>query len=83
MKSLSIPFFVCFLSLFSASFGQTGKISGIISEGASNQTVSGAKIEVKSKSSGNVIKRLLSESNGSYLVSDLAYGDYQIGRAHV
>ena len=77
MKSLSIPFFVCFLSLFSASFGQTGKISGIISEGASNQTVSGAKIEVKSKSSGNVIKRLLSESNGSYLVSDLAYGEYR------
>jgi len=74
MKSLSIPFFVCFLSISSASFGQTGKISGIISEGSSNQTVSGAKIEVKSKSSGNVIKRLLSESNGSYLVSDLAYG---------
>jgi hypothetical protein len=59
-------------------FAQTGQVSGVIAEGASGQTVGGAKIEVKSRNTGNIVNRLLSESNGSYSVQNLPYGDYRI-----
>ncbi len=59
-------------------FAQTGQVSGVIAEGASGQTVGGAKIEVKSRNTGTVVNRLLSESNGSYSVKNVPYGDYRI-----
>jgi hypothetical protein len=59
-------------------FAQTGQVSGVIAEGASGQTVGGAKIEVKSRNTGTVVNRLLSEGNGSYSIQNLPYGDYRI-----
>ena len=73
-----------FLSLFlgiicSITYGQTAKarITGIITEGSSSQTVSGAKIELKSLTTGAVVNRLLSESNGSYEIKDVPFGNYR------
>jgi iron complex outermembrane recepter protein len=73
-------FFSFFIgALCSISYGQTGKarVTGTITEGSSSQTVSGAKIELKSLSSGTVVNRVLSESNGSYEIKDVPYGNYR------
>ncbi|NBO62198.1 MAG: carboxypeptidase-like regulatory domain-containing protein, partial [Flavobacteriia bacterium] len=64
--------------LGSLVFAQKGQISGVVSEGSSGQTVGGAKIEVKSNTTGTVVNRTLTESNGSYAVKDLPYGDYRL-----
>ena len=73
-------FFSLFLGIIcSITYGQTAKarITGIITEGSSSQTVSGAKIELKSLTTGAVVNRLLSESNGSYEIKDVPFGNYR------
>lgn len=71
-------FTVIGIAFSSLVFAQKGQISGVVSEGSSGQTVGGAKIEVKSRNTGTVVNRLLSESNGSYSVQNVPYGDYRI-----
>ena len=63
----------------SFSFGQTAKarIRGTITEGSSSQTVSGAKIELKSLNTGAVAGRALSESNGAFEFRDVPFGNYR------
>ncbi|MBM3164039.1 MAG: TonB-dependent receptor [Bacteroidetes bacterium] len=71
-----ILLFAC--SLCPIWFAQQGQVSGIISEGATGQSVGGAKIEVKLRTSGAVVNRLLSEINGFYSIQNLPFGDYRI-----
>lgn len=70
-------FFFSLLVFCSYAFAQQGQVSGVVSEGSSGQKVGGAKIEVKSKTSGNVVQRKLSEMNGSFQFKDLPYGEYR------
>jgi len=75
MKHLSLVYYLVGLAFL--SYGQNGRVSGMVTEGTSNQVVSGAKIEVKSKTTGAVVNRVLSESNGSFQLTALPYGDYR------
>jgi len=75
MKHLSLVYYLVGLAFL--SYGQSGRVSGMVTEGTSNQVVSGAKIEVKSKTTGAVVNRVLSESNGSFQLTALPYGDYR------
>lgn len=59
-------------------FGQSSNVSGTLTESASGQVVSGAKIEIKSKTLGTVTARLVSGSDGTFNVKGLAYDEYRI-----
>ena len=75
MKSLLFLFLVFCAEL---SFGQTsGKITGEVSENATNQLLSGAKITLYNNK-GVVMKRAMSNSQGIYEMTDVTYGDYSI-----
>ncbi len=75
MKSLLFLFIVFCAEL---SFGQTsGKITGEVSENATNQLLSGAKITLYNNK-GVVMKRAMSNSQGIYEMTDVTYGDYSI-----
>ena len=67
----------CFVFSIAISQAQNAKVSGIVTENASSQVVSGAKVELKSKTNGGYVKRVLSESNGKFEFSDVPYGDYR------
>jgi len=69
MKHLSLVYYLVGLAFL--SYGQNGRVSGMVTEGSSNQVVSGAKIEVKSKTTGAVVNRVLTESNGSFQLTSL------------
>ncbi|NBN98101.1 MAG: TonB-dependent receptor, partial [Flavobacteriia bacterium] len=75
---MRLPFILTIVLFGHSLLAQKGQLSGVISEGASGQTVGGAKIEVKSRNTGAVVNRMLSENNGSYTVQNLPYGDYRI-----
>ena len=60
------------------SQAQKGLISGKITEGSSGQVVSGAKIEVRSKSNYSFVSKILSESDGSFVAKDLPFDDYRV-----
>ena len=60
------------------SFGQTfAKITGEVSENATNQLLSGAKITLYN-ASGSVVERALSNSQGIYEMPNVSYGAYTI-----
>jgi len=60
------------------SFGQTSaKITGEVSENATNQLISGAKITLYNNK-GVVVKRALTNSQGIYEMTDVNFGDYSI-----
>ena len=75
---MRLPFILTIVLFGHSLLAQKGQLTGVISEGASGQTVGGAKIEVKSRNTGAVVHRMLSENNGSYTVQNLPYGDYRI-----
>lgn len=60
------------------SFAQNAKISGVISESASGQIVSGAKVEIKSRSQSSSIKRVITDANGKYEFLEIPFGEYRI-----
>lgn len=60
------------------SQAQKGQIVGKITEGSSGQVVTGAKVEVRSKSNTSFISRIKSESDGSFVAKELPYGDYRV-----
>jgi len=75
MKSLLFLFLVFYAEL---SFGQSGaKITGEVSENATNQLLSGAKITLYDRQ-GVVRKRAMTNSQGIYEITDVTYGNYSI-----
>ncbi|MFZ9586370.1 MAG: TonB-dependent receptor [Crocinitomicaceae bacterium] len=59
-------------------YAQTSaKITGEISENATNQLLSGAKITLYD-TKGSVVKRAISNSQGIYEMTDVSFGDYSI-----
>ena len=75
MKYFILILFACFAEW---SFSQaTGKITGEVSENATNQLLSGAKI-ILYNNKGVVMKRAMSNSQGIYEMTDVTYGDYSI-----
>ena len=75
MKSLLFLFLVFCAEL---SFGQTsGKITGEVSENATNQLLSGAKITLYN-AKGVVMKRAMTNAQGIYEMTDVTYGDYSM-----
>ena len=73
MKSLLFLFLVFCAEL---SFGQTsGKITGEVSENATNQLLSGSKITLYN-AKGAVMKRAMTNAQGIYEMTDVTYGDY-------
>ena len=67
----------CFVFSIAIAQAQNAKVSGIVTENASSQVVSGAKVELKSKTNGSFVKRALSESNGKFEFTEVPYGDYR------
>jgi iron complex outermembrane receptor protein len=75
MKYLILILFACFAEW---SFSQvSAKIVGEVSENATNQLLSGAKITLYNDK-GVVMKRAMSNSQGIYEMTDVTYGDYSI-----
>jgi iron complex outermembrane recepter protein len=75
MKYFILILFACFAEW---SFSQsTAKITGEVSENATNQLLSGAKITLYTDK-GVVVKRAMSNSQGIYEMTDVTYGDYSI-----
>jgi hypothetical protein len=75
MKYFILILFACFAEW---SFSQaTGKITGEVSENATNQLLGGAKITLYNNE-GVVMKRAMSNSQGIYEMTDVTYGDYSI-----
>jgi hypothetical protein len=75
MKYFLPILFACFAEL---SFSQSSsKITGEVSENATNQLLSGAKITLYNNN-GIVVKRAMSNSQGIYEMTDVTYGDYSI-----
>ena len=75
MKYLVLLLVVCSIEW---SFGQTtAKITGEVSENATNQLLSGAKITLTT-GKGVVLKRAISNSQGIYEMTDVSYGTYTI-----
>lgn len=75
MKYFILILFACFAEW---SFSQvSAKIVGEVSENATNQLLSGAKITLYNDK-GVVMKRAMSNSQGIYEMTDVTYGDYSI-----
>ena len=75
MKYFILILFACFAEW---SFSQaSAKIAGEVSENATNQLLSGAKITLYNDK-GVVMKRAMSNSQGIYEMTDVTYGDYSI-----
>ena len=75
MKYFILILFACLAEL---SFSQgTAKITGEVSENATNQLLSGAKITLYNNK-GIVMKRALTNSQGIYEMTEVTYGDYSI-----
>ena len=75
MKYFILILFACFAEW---SFSQaTAKITGEVSENATNQLLGGAKITLYNNK-GVVMKRAMSNSQGIYEMTDVTYGDYSI-----
>jgi hypothetical protein len=75
MKYFILILFACFAEW---SFSQaTAKITGEVSENATNQLLGGAKITLYNNE-GVVMKRAMSNSQGIYEMTDVTYGDYSI-----
>jgi hypothetical protein len=75
MKYFILVLFAC---LAEWSFSQaTAKLTGEVSENATNQLLSGAKITLYNNK-GVVMKRAMSNSQGIYEMTDVTYGDYSI-----
>jgi hypothetical protein len=75
MKYFILILFAC---LAEWSFSQaTSKLTGEVSENATNQLLSGAKITLYNNK-GVVMKRAMSNSQGVYEMTDVTYGDYSI-----
>ena len=75
MNYFLLILFACFAEL---SFSQsTSKITGEVSENATNQLLSGAKITLYNNQ-GVLVKRAMSNSQGIYEMTDVMYGDYSI-----
>ena len=75
MKYFILILFAC-LAEWSFSQG-SAKITGEVSENATNQLLSGAKITLYNNN-GIVMKRALTNSQGIYEMADVTYGDYSI-----
>lgn len=75
MNYFLLILFACIAEL---SFSQSAaKITGEVSENATNQLLSGAKITLYNNN-GVVVKRAMSNSQGIYEMTDVTYGDYSI-----
>jgi iron complex outermembrane receptor protein len=75
MNYFLLILFACIAEL---SFSQSAaKITGEVSENATNQLLSGAKITLYNNK-GIVVKRAMSNSQGIYEMTDVTYGDYSI-----
>lgn len=75
MNYFLLILFACFAEL---SFSQSAaKITGEVSENATNQLLSGAKITLYNNK-GIVVKRAMSNSQGIYEMTDVTFGDYSI-----
>src|SRR5579864_1735909 len=77
-KSIAVGVFIaCFSGLVLAQGGATGAISGTVQD-ASGAVVTGAKVDIVSEATGQVVRHMTTDSSGVFTANLLPVGSYRV-----